>query len=257
MNYSEFLKELAEDLKEKLQSRNRNVEVEIVDVEKPWEWKIGLRISEGKRLCPVLYVDEQYEYYKAGMNYQMIVAYMTHKIEKALDKVPEKINLNFRDFRDTVTMQLLNTDRCEGYLKGKVCREVEDLSIIYRFNFDMGKQIGDSLELKKQIINYSKTRDIYVEYRKAGYSKKFLVEHREEIQMHKKAKETFENLSISKIPGVKELNQQISENYDKRRNVIEEYYQVKQEMRKMMVVRENVSRILNEPIEEKRKEKIR
>ena len=114
MNYSEFLKELAEDLKEKLQSRNRNVEVEIVDVEKPWEWKIGLRISEGKRLCPVLYVDEQYEYYKAGMNYQMIVAYMTHKIEKALDKVPEKINLNFRDFRDTVTMQLLNTDRCEG-----------------------------------------------------------------------------------------------------------------------------------------------
>lgn len=152
MNYSEFLKELAEDLKEKLQSRNRNVEVEIVDVEKPWEWKIGLRISEGKRLCPVLYVDEQYEYYKAGMNYQMIVAYMTHKIEKALDKVPEKINLNFRDFRDTVTMQLLNTDRCEGYLKGKVCREVEDLSIIYRFNFDMGKGNHYSTVVSKHML---------------------------------------------------------------------------------------------------------
>lgn len=119
------------------------------------------------------------------------------------------------------------------------------------------KQIGDSMELKKQIINYSKTRDIYVEYRKAGYSKKFVEEHREEIQMHKKAKETFENLSISKIPRMKELNLQISENYDKRRNVIEEYYQVKQEMRKMMVVRENVKRILCDSIEEKRKEKTR
>ena len=114
MNYSEFLTNFAEDLQEKLQSRNRDVEVEIVDVEKPWEWKIGLRVSEGKTVCPVLYADEQYEYYKAGMNYQMIVAYMAEKVEKALDKVPEKIDLNFRDFRDTVTIQLLNTDRCEG-----------------------------------------------------------------------------------------------------------------------------------------------
>ena len=119
------------------------------------------------------------------------------------------------------------------------------------------KQIGDSMELKKQIINYSKTRDIYVEYRKAGYIKKFLEEHREEIQMHKKAKEFFNNLGVSNIPKVKELNQQISENYDKRRNVIGEYYQLKEEMRKMMVLRENVKRILCDSIEEKRKEKTR
>ena len=107
------------------------------------------------------------------------------------------------------------------------------------------KQIADSKELKEQIINYSKTRDVYVEYRKAGYSKKFLEAHREEIQMHKKAKESFDDLGISYIPRVKELNHQISENYDKRRNVIEEYYLLKEEMRKMMVVRENVRRILS------------
>ena len=118
-------------------------------------------------------------------------------------------------------------------------------------------QIRDSRELKEQIINYSKTRDVYVEYRKAGYSKKFLVAHSEEIQMHKKAKEFFNNLGISKIPRVKELNLQISENYDKRKNVIEEYYQSKEEMRKMMIVRENVREILNVSIKDKRKEKIR
>lgn len=28
-------------------------------------------------------------------------------------------------------------------------------------------------ELQKQIVNYAKTRAVYVEYRKAGYSKKF------------------------------------------------------------------------------------
>ena len=119
------------------------------------------------------------------------------------------------------------------------------------------KQLGESKELKKQIINYSKTRDIYVEYRKAGYSKKFLEAHREEIQIHKAAKESFDKLGVSKIPRVKELNQQISESYDKKRSVLEEYYQIKEEMRKMMVVRENVKMILNDSVKEKQGEIIR
>lgn len=119
------------------------------------------------------------------------------------------------------------------------------------------KQLGDSKELKKQIINYSKTREIYVEYRKAGYSKKFLEAHREEIQMHKDAKKSFDKLGVSKIPRVKELNQQISQSYDKRRKVMEEYYRLKEEMRKMMVVRENVRTILTDSPEQKRKERVR
>ena len=118
----------------------------------------------------------------------------------------------------------------------------------------MEKQIEDSKELKKQIINYSKTRDIYVEYRKAGYSKKFLEAHREEIEMHKATKEFFDKLDGSKIPRVKELNQQISESYDKRKNIMEEYYKLKEEMRKMMVVRENVKRILVDTGKEKQGE---
>ncbi len=108
------------------------------------------------------------------------------------------------------------------------------------------KQVKESKEIKKQIINYSKTRDVYVEYRKAGYSKKFFGEHREEILMHKAAKEVFDHLDVSKIPKVKELNQQISDTYDRKRNVADEYYQLQKEMREMMIVRENVRTILND-----------
>ena len=119
------------------------------------------------------------------------------------------------------------------------------------------QQLGDSKELKKQIINYSKTRDTYVEYRKAGYSKKFLEAHREDIQIHKAAKESFDKLGVSKIPRVKKLNLQMSETYDKRKNMIDEYYQLKEEMRKMMVVRENVKIILSsqEKLKTPKKEK--
>ena len=39
--------------------------------------------------------------------------------------------------------------------------------------------------IKTRIINYSKTRDTYIAYRKSGYSKKFYEARRDEITLHK------------------------------------------------------------------------
>lgn len=49
-------------------------------------------------------------------------------------------------------------------------------------------RMSEIAALKTQIINYSKTREAYAAYRKAGYSKKFLAEHEREILLHKAAK---------------------------------------------------------------------
>ena len=46
------------------------------------------------------------------------------------------------------------------------------------------------------IINYAKTRDTYVAYRKAGYSKKFREEHEEEILLHQAAKNAFDDTEL-------------------------------------------------------------
>ncbi|NLX26234.1 MAG: relaxase/mobilization nuclease domain-containing protein, partial [Lentisphaerae bacterium] len=43
------------------------------------------------------------------------------------------------------------------------------------------KKLAEIAVLKTQIVNYAKTRDTYVAYRKAGYSKKFLTEHESDI----------------------------------------------------------------------------
>lgn len=40
--------------------------------------------------------------------------------------------------KDTITIQLVNTERCRHYLLDKAHTEVEDLSIIYRLNADFG-----------------------------------------------------------------------------------------------------------------------
>lgn len=63
-------------------------------------------------------------------------------------------------------------------------------------------------ELRTHIINYSKTRDTYAAYRKAGYSRKFFEAHRQEITLHKAAKEAFDQLELKKIPRIVELNEE-------------------------------------------------
>ena len=73
------------------------------------------------------------------------------------------------------------------------------------------KRLAEIAVLRTHIINYSKTRNVYVAYRKAGYSRKFYEAHREEIMLHKAAKEAFNQLNVKKIPRVKELNVEYAE----------------------------------------------
>lgn len=65
-------------------------------------------------------------------------------------------------------------------------------------------------EIRMHIISYSKTRDIYTAYRKAGYSRNFFVAHREEITLHKAAKDAFDQPRLKKIPRVAELNEEFN-----------------------------------------------
>ena len=50
------------------------------------------------------------------------------------------------------------------------------------------KRMAEIAVLRTHIVNYAKTREVYVAYRKAGYSKKFREEHEEEILLHQAAR---------------------------------------------------------------------
>ena len=66
-------------------------------------------------------------------------------------------------------------------------------------------RIAEVNVLKNHIVNYSKTRNVYVAYRKSGYSKKFLEEHEADIIIHKAAKRAFDEMGVKKLPTVKSL----------------------------------------------------
>ena len=73
--------------------------------------------------------------------------------------------------------------------------------------------------LRTHIINYAKTRELYVAYRKAGYSRMFFEEHREEITLHQAAKKAFSELNLEKLPRVKELNEEYAKVLSEKRAV--------------------------------------
>lgn len=110
---------------------------------------------------------------------------------------------------------------------------------------DAEKRLGEIAVLRTHIINYAKTRDVYVAYRKSGYSKKFFEAHREEITLHKAAKEAFSGLPGQKIPKVKELNEEYAKVLATKKAAYVEYRQVKKEMQDYVTAKHNVDAFLN------------
>lgn len=115
------------------------------------------------------------------------------------------------------------------------------------------KRMAEIQVLRTHIINYSKTRDTYIVYRKAGYSKKFFEEHREEIQLHKAAKEAFNQFGVTKIPKVKELNEEFHQLLTEKKKAYAEYRQVKKDMQEYLIAKQTVENILG--IERRKDEK--
>ena len=115
-------------------------------------------------------------------------------------------------------------------------------------------RLAEITDLKKHIINYSKTKQIYVAYRESGYSKKFFEAHREEITLHKAAKEAFSKIK-GKIPTIKELNVEYAQVLAEKKKTYSEYRKARQEMKDYQTAKYNIDRFLQTEEQEKQAEK--
>ena len=116
------------------------------------------------------------------------------------------------------------------------------------------KRMTEIAVLRTHIINYAKTREVYVAYRKAGYSKKFRAEHEADILLHQTAKKAFDELGMKKLPTVKSLQAEYAELMAQKKAAYSGYRQARDEMRELLTVKANVDRIMGYE-EEKQTEK--
>lgn len=116
-------------------------------------------------------------------------------------------------------------------------------------------ELGDSIKaaetrmaeiavLRTHIVNYARTRPVYDAYRKAGYSKKFLGAHREEITLHKAAKAAFDEAGLKKLPKAKDLSIEYAELLKKKKEAYPDYRKARDEMQELMKAQKKCRDIL-------------
>lgn len=109
--------------------------------------------------------------------------------------------------------------------------------------------------LKTHIINYAKTRDTYVAYRKTKAADKpaFHTAHEADLLLHEAAKRAFDAQGVKKLPTVKVLQTEYADLLTKKKAAYEDYKRLRKENQELQAVKSNVDTLLR--IEEEHQEK--
>ena len=103
-------------------------------------------------------------------------------------------------------------------------------------------RLKEIAEIKKAITNYLKTKDVYAEWKKSGYSSAFQAEHEEQIIIHKAAKKVFDSLG-GKIPKIKDLNAEYSTVLAQKQKDYVDYRESRNKMRELLTVKANIDTV--------------
>ena len=122
---------------------------------------------------------------------------------------------------------------------------------------DKIKRMAEIAVLRTHIVNYARTRPVYYAYRKAGYSKRFLEAHREEITLHKAAKTAFDEAGLKKLPKAKDLSIEYAELLKKKKEAYPDYRKARDEMQELMKAQKNVEMFFAEEKSTTEKEQAR
>lgn len=118
------------------------------------------------------------------------------------------------------------------------------------------KRLEEIDVLRRHILNYAHTREVFQQYKASGYSKKFLEEYRQEIETHRASKRAFNELGLKKLPSKKTLDAEYSQVLAAKKSLYAAYCEEQRKLKELLVHRENLSPYLapQEPQTQRRKE---
>ena len=118
-------------------------------------------------------------------------------------------------------------------------------------------RMKDIAELERHIGTYSKTREIYMQYRKLTGRKqaKFYEQHSNEIMACQAAKRYFNSLGLKKLPSMQSLKQEYAKLQAENKKRYPEYKQAKEKMIELLTAKNNVERILGVTEKEKNRDR--
>jgi len=106
------------------------------------------------------------------------------------------------------------------------------------------RRLAELTELRRSIIDYVETRETYVAYRNAGYSKKFLESHRDELERYNRARQAF-NEPEGDIPKLQDVNAEYKKSLAEKREAYNEYRNEREKAKEILIVQENIRSFYN------------
>jgi len=103
---------------------------------------------------------------------------------------------------------------------------------------------GDISELQKHIGVYVKTKDIYAEYRRQKFSKKYKAEHETALASRKAAKDYFDSIGLEKLPTMNMLKQEYAALAAEKKSLYAGRNAKKSYMLEVLTAQQNVQRLL-------------
>ena len=120
------------------------------------------------------------------------------------------------------------------------------------------KRIAENALLQKNIVNFAKTKAVYEDYKKSGYSPKFKEEHITEVLLHQAAKKHFKEAGLTKLPKMTELKTEYDTIFTEKKKGYAKYNALKKEMQEVLNAKANVEQLLeidqNQQQEQKKKD---
>ena len=141
LTFQEFVTELADYVKQRLEGESNPPEVKIQEVPKPGnQIQTALTIVEpGSHMSRLFYLDDMYPSYTAGMPLDFIKENLCAYIRKEGTTVPfDGLDMQWEKVKDKVVMRLINLERNSLYVAGRVYRPLEGTSLGLIYDIDVG-----------------------------------------------------------------------------------------------------------------------
>ena len=143
-------------------------------------------------------------------------------------------------------------------LAEKAQQAKEDFNAISSRIKAINSRLPEISSLQKNIRTYSKTKDIYAEYRKSKWNKKYYSEHKEDIELHKLVKKAFDDLGFEKLPTIKVLQIEYATLLSEKKSLYSKYKDARNYMQEILTVKQNSEQLLGyaETVKTKESERI-
>lgn len=156
MDFKTFMERLEEDIKQRLQDDDINVESRQTVVNKLNSSYDSLSFNvAGEDVAMNINVNHLYEAYGDGVSYEEILDGAVERLHESLDhrlQIDAKKITDYEMMKDTLITEVVSIEDNKEFLKTIPYKEMEDMAIVYRFIVDINNESRSTLLVTNDLM---------------------------------------------------------------------------------------------------------